>query len=65
MLIPVRCFTCGKPVSEHYDEFKKRVKDGEDPAKALTELGVTRYCCRRMFVATVDLIEEIIPYPRF
>ena len=65
MLIPVRCFTCGKPVAEYYDEYKRRVDAGEDSAKVLTELGITRYCCRRMFVANVDLINEVLPYQRF
>ncbi len=71
MLIPVRCFTCGNPVSEWYEEFKKRTKpheeggQAEDSAKVLDELEVTRYCCRRMMLANVDLIDEIMPYRRF
>lgn len=27
--------------------------------KSLTELGLKRYCCRRMFVAHVDICEKI------
>ena len=65
MLIPVRCFTCGKPVSEYWEEFKEKTKDGAPAGKVLDELGFTRYCCRRMFLAQVDLSEEILPYPRF
>lgn len=71
MLIPVRCFTCGFPVAEYYDEYKKKIKSTEDGGEgktaeqALDDLNVTRLCCRRMFVANVDLIDEILPYPRF
>ncbi len=71
MLIPPRCFTCGFPVAEYYDAFVKKVSplenggEGKDAAKALDELGVTRVCCRRMFVSNVDLIDEILPYARY
>ena len=31
---------------------------GEKPDEILDSLGVTRYCCRRMIVSQVDLIDE-------
>jgi len=62
MIIPVRCFTCGKPVASQYEEFKKRVEAGENAKDTLDSLGVTRYCCRRMIVAQVDLIDELMKY---
>ncbi|MEM0272037.1 MAG: DNA-directed RNA polymerase subunit N, partial [Thermoprotei archaeon] len=31
MLFPIRCFTCGKVLSDKWDEYKKRVDAGEDP----------------------------------
>ncbi len=62
MIIPVRCFTCGKVVGAVYEEYKTRVKKGEEPKKVLDALGVERYCCRRMLLTHVDLIDEIIPY---
>ncbi|HLC37882.1 MAG TPA: DNA-directed RNA polymerase subunit N [Candidatus Norongarragalinales archaeon] len=65
MLVPVRCFTCGKPIAENWEEFKQRTTSGEDAGKVLDELGFNRYCCRRMFLGQVDLVEEIIPYQRF
>jgi DNA-directed RNA polymerase subunit N len=58
-MIPVRCFTCGKTISSEYEEFKKRTKAGEKAQKVLDELDVTRYCCRRMLISQVDLIDEI------
>jgi DNA-directed RNA polymerase subunit N len=61
MIIPVRCFTCGKVVGSAYLEYVARVKNGEDPAKVLDDLGFERYCCRRMIVSHADLIGEIAP----
>ena len=46
MIIPVRCFTCGKVVGSAYPEYVKRVKMGEEPQKVLDDLGFERYCCR-------------------
>ena len=62
MIIPVRCFTCGKIIGSLYTEFVKRVSNGEPPKKVLDELGIKRYCCRRMLLTHVELIDEIMRY---
>ena len=62
MIIPVRCFTCGKVIADKWEEFKKEVSKGENPAKVLDSLGIKRYCCRRMFLANVNLIEESLKF---
>ena len=62
MIIPVRCFTCGKVIGHLWEEFAKRVSEGEAPRKVLDDLGVKRYCCRRMFLTHVDLIDEILKF---
>lgn len=62
MIIPVRCFTCGKVVGSAYEIFKRDVAEGKDPQKVLDELGLKRYCCRRMILTHVDLIEDISPF---
>lgn len=64
MIIPVRCFTCGKVIAHLWEEYAKRVAGGEDPGKVLDDLGLKRYCCRRMFLSHVDLINEVIVYGR-
>jgi DNA-directed RNA polymerase subunit N len=61
MMIPVRCFTCGAVVADRWEEYDKRVnKEKEDSAKVLDDLGFRRYCCRRMFISNVELIDEFI-----
>jgi DNA-directed RNA polymerase subunit N len=63
MMIPVRCFSCGQVVADKWEEFNKRVNEGkEEPQKVLDDLGVKRYCCRRMLIGHTDLIDEIIEY---
>jgi DNA-directed RNA polymerase subunit N len=61
-MIPVRCFTCGKVVSSAYEEFKHRSEAGEDPKKILDDLGMTRYCCRRMLLTHKEIIDDLNPY---
>ncbi len=53
-MIPVRCISCGKVISAYFDEFNKKVEQGEDPKKVLDELGLNKYCCRRMLIAHVE-----------
>ena len=62
MQIPVRCFSCGKVVGSSFENFQKMVKMGEDPMEVLDKLGISRYCCRRMLIAHVDVIDEVMHY---
>ena len=62
MIIPVRCFTCGKLIGDKWEEFAKRVKDGEPPKDVLDDMGLDRYCCRRMLLSHVEVIDEIIKF---
>ncbi len=62
MIVPVRCFSCGKVVGEFYEKYKERVVSGEDPEKVLDDLGVKRYCCRRMIFSHVDFIDDLLKY---
>lgn len=62
MIIPVRCYTCGKVIGHYWETFKSRVEKGEDPEVVLDDLGLTRYCCRRTLVAHVPLIYQVIRF---
>ena len=80
MIIPVRCFTCGKVIAdkwtEYIEELQKnyntdvpensihRIADIQNnkeshEKKILDKLGLKRYCCRRMMLSNVDLVDKI------
>jgi len=62
MIIPVRCFTCGKVVASALPVFLERTRAGEDSRKVLDDLGLSRYCCRRMILSNAELIDEVLPF---
>lgn len=65
MIIPVRCFSCGKPVGHLWEEFKKRTQEnGENKKKVLDELGLERMCCRSVFLGQTDTIELVSQFKK-
>jgi DNA-directed RNA polymerase subunit N len=62
LIIPVRCFTCGKLIGDKWEEFTHRVKAGENPSEVLDSLGVKRYCCRRMLLSHADILDEVLRF---
>ena len=65
MLIPIRCFTCGAMIANKWKEYCRLVQEeGKSPAEALEELKINRYCCRRMLLTHIDLLDKMIPYSR-
>jgi DNA-directed RNA polymerase subunit N len=67
MMIPIRCWSCGKPVSHLWETFLQRLeKEGpESRKKILDELGLERYCCRALFLGHVDLIDTTARFKKF
>ncbi|MCW1291755.1 MAG: RpoN/RPB10 RNA polymerase subunit family protein [Candidatus Rehaiarchaeum fermentans] len=59
-MIPMRCYSCGKPISHLWEEYEKMIKD-MSPQEALDKLGLRRYCCRAIFLGNIDE-EEIINF---
>lgn len=77
MIIPVRCFTCGKVLGDKYEWFINEIKKNKDKTepeildvsantiqktqhgKLLDQLQLNRYCCRRVMLGHVDLIDII------
>ncbi|PUA32206.1 MAG: DNA-directed RNA polymerase subunit N [Zestosphaera tikiterensis] len=64
VIFPVRCFTCGSVIGDKWEYFVNEVKKGRSMKEVLDELGIKRYCCRRMFISHVDLIDELVRYSR-
>ena len=73
MIIPIRCYTCNRIVAGKWLSYVDKVKaNGGDPkeleyltttttktaaGKALDELGLTRPCCRALFLGHVNLLK--------
>ncbi len=63
MIIPIRCFSCGNVIADKWERFVQMTSvEQESIESALDDLKVTRYCCRRMFVSHVQLIDEVAPF---
>lgn len=62
MIIPIRCFTCGKVVGNKWEQYIALLSNDYSESDAFNELGLRRYCCRRMLLSHVDLIEKLLNY---
>ena len=60
-MLPIRCFTCGKVIGNKWDKYSQYCQDSNQE-DALDKLGMTRYCCRRMFLTHVDVTEKVLDY---
>ncbi len=60
MMIPIRCYTCGKVIANLYEDFLKGLKEGKETSELLDSFGLDRYCCRRMLITHVELIDNIL-----
>jgi DNA-directed RNA polymerase subunit N (RpoN/RPB10) len=70
MIIPMVCFTCGKPCAHLYERYQELVKKyeleaasgGKDKTPeflALADLKIGRSCCRRMYICQHDMYEKV------
>jgi DNA-directed RNA polymerase I, II, and III subunit RPABC5 len=62
MIIPVRCYSCGKVVGNLYEQYQQLLREDYTEAEALDALRLQRYCCRRMILSHIDLSDDLIPY---
>lgn len=62
-MIPIRCFTCGKVIADKWEMYKSLLETGLIKKNALDRVGLSRYCCRRMFLSHVEIIDQLLLYP--
>ncbi len=66
MIIPIRCFSCGMVIADKWERFvQMTTTEQKSVEETLDELKVERYCCRRMFVSHVQLIDEVAPFSTY
>ena len=74
MIVPVRCFSCNQVIGHLWNDYQDLLKEySESPDipdhqvkdRALSEIGFSNddYCCRRMFLSHVDIIDKLLEYP--
>lgn len=64
MIIPIRCFSCGKPIAHLWEEYQEKTKN-KDRGEVLNALGLERYCCRAMFLGQTDLLDTAARFKKF
>ena len=64
MIIPIRCFTCGALVADKWEEFNHLKDQGISMEDIFKKLDLDRFCCRRMLVGHVDLVDDIMRFSR-
>jgi DNA-directed RNA polymerase I, II, and III subunit RPABC5 len=61
MLLPIRCFTCGKVIGGVWNKYIKLRKQIGN-IKALNELKLNKICCRRMLITNYEIIDTLLEY---
>ena len=49
-MLPVRCYTCGKPLHRPGQLYRDFLARGYTPEEALNSIGLLRYCCRTRII---------------
>ncbi|MGK0208820.1 MAG: DNA-directed RNA polymerase subunit N [Patescibacteria group bacterium] len=65
MIIPVRCFSCGKPIAQLYAEYKALVEAGTSHGDAMNKVALDRYCCRAQFLGQTDTLELVNKFKKY
>ena len=64
MIIPVRCFSCGKVIGSAWEEYNKLVAEGKSMKEALDSLKIERFCCRSAILSHVENIDIVGKYEK-
>jgi len=64
MSFPIRCFTCNKIISSFEEKYNQLIDSGSSKKDALDAIGMKRYCCRRMFLGHVNIIDQLLLIPK-
>lgn len=62
MIVPVRCFSCGKPVGSKWEKYQELLAKGYSKKEALDHLGLERFCCRSAIMSHVEKTDIVNSY---
>lgn len=62
MLIPVRCFTCGKVLGNKATAYEKLLENNVPIVEIYKNLGITRLCCKRVMLTNVNIADKMADY---
>ena len=62
MIIPVRCFNCGKVIGNKWEQYTKYIREGKTIEETLDLLKLERYCCRSIIMSHVNIIDQLLQY---
>lgn len=51
---PIRCYTCGKVLGNKWLVVERRLAEGMSMKDVYDVIGVSRYCCKRVVLASYD-----------
>ncbi len=64
MIIPIRCFSCGKLIADKYEPYLKMKEEGVPIDEIWKKLGIRKFCCKRMMAAQKDNIDDLLEFIR-
>ena len=64
MIIPIRCFSCGKVIADKYEEYKELRSEGVPIDEVWEKVGIRRFCCKRMISSHVPLVDDLLTFIR-
>jgi DNA-directed RNA polymerase subunit N (RpoN/RPB10) len=59
MIIPVRCFSCGKPIGHLWKKYEQLIEEEKSSDDVLNKLKLKRFCCRCCVLSNVESINIV------
>jgi DNA-directed RNA polymerase subunit N (RpoN/RPB10) len=64
MIIPIRCYTCAMVIANKWVIYQELLKT-MSAKEALKILNLERYCCRRMLLTHVEIIDKLLKFDHY
>ena len=59
---PQRCFSCNKIIGNIWEKYEQLTKENKEFEEICTQLGITRYCCKRMLLSQKNFYDIFSSY---